>query len=119
MGTRTSVFIVRDPGSSAPAERVTLPSKVRPGYSRTLTFARAPARTPGATSCGTWMKTRTGSIAAILKSGVALPAVTSAPSSIERVVIVPAKGAVTRAKDFICRRRRTFASWRSRSPGTR
>ena len=90
--------MVRVAGSSSPAARMTWPANVRPGYSRTVTLPETPGRTPGATSWGTCTKTRAGSIAAILKSGWLLPAVTNAPISIVRCVMVPANGAVTLAK---------------------
>src|SRR5262249_35840577 len=50
LGTRTSVVIVRVVGSSAPADRATLPSNTRPGNSRTVTLAGTSTRTLGARS---------------------------------------------------------------------
>ena len=64
----------------------------------------------GATDCGTSTNTRTGSVATSVNIGVVPFSWTSEPRSTERVVIVPANGAVTFAKLFVSTRRFRFAS---------
>ncbi len=88
----------------------TLPAKAscRP---RGLTFAAKPTAMAWALACGTSTRTRTGSVWARRNSGWALPppALTRLPSSMERWVIVPAKGAVTRVNETSCSSRPMLA----------
>src|SRR5436309_607092 len=112
-GRRTSVSRVRDVGSRAPAVLAIFPTNARLGNSATSTCACCPGAIERTKVWGTLTKTRRSSTWASRNIHVAplpLPDVIRAPRSMPRAVMIPAKGASTRWKDWSATSRCTLAS---------
>ena len=114
--TCTSTITVRDTGSSPPATCATVPRKVRPGNSRTVSWAASPTFTRVRKLWGALTMIRISSVRAIPNRPLpplpvaTLSALTSMPSSTLRAVMTPSNGATTCSNPRSTAARSRFAS---------